>query len=139
MKAELWVMDRTLQILFGEVGQVVKGIHKYHQVRTVRSQAQDSGRSHQLSVRNRTECAMTNTSPTAGFPIASGPGRRRVQEPHQRSDGAIRHALDRTDGPEAIVQLRAIYLSGDFDAYWQFHIEQDQRRLYPVPWTVVPK
>jgi hypothetical protein len=28
---------------------------------------------------------------------------------------------------EAIVQLRAIYLSGDFDAYWEFHIEQDQR------------
>ena len=28
---------------------------------------------------------------------------------------------------EAIVQLRAIHLSGDFDQYWQFHIEQDQR------------
>ena len=34
--------------------------------------------------------------------------------------------------------FRAIYLSGDFDAYWQFHIEQDQRRLYPA-WTVVLK
>jgi hypothetical protein len=33
---------------------------------------------------------------------------------------------------EAIVQLRAIYLSGDFDRYWLFHIDQDQRRLYPV-------
>jgi hypothetical protein len=40
---------------------------------------------------------------------------------------------------EAIVKLRAIYLSGDFDRYWEFHIEQDQRRLYPTPWTVVPK
>jgi len=39
---------------------------------------------------------------------------------------------------EAVVQLRAIYLSGDFDAYGQFHIEQDQRRLYPVGWSVVP-
>ena len=29
---------------------------------------------------------------------------------------------------EAIVQLRAIYLSGDFDRYWQFHIDQGQRR-----------
>lgn len=33
---------------------------------------------------------------------------------------------------EAIVQLRAIYLSQDFDQYWQSHIEQDQRRLYPA-------
>ena len=32
---------------------------------------------------------------------------------------------------EAIVQLRAVYLSGDFDAYWEIPIEQDQRRLYP--------
>ena len=40
---------------------------------------------------------------------------------------------------EAIVQLRAIYLSGDFDRYWEFHIAQDQRRLYPAPWSVVPK
>jgi hypothetical protein len=29
------------------------------------------------------------------------------------------------------LQLRAIYRSGDFDRYWEFHIEQDQRRLYP--------
>jgi len=40
---------------------------------------------------------------------------------------------------EAIVQLRAIYLSGDFDRYWEFHIAQDQRRLYPAVWSVVPK
>jgi len=38
---------------------------------------------------------------------------------------------------EAIVQLRAI--SGDFDDYWHFHIEQDQKRLYPAVWSVVPK
>jgi hypothetical protein len=28
--------------------------------------------------------------------------------------------------------------NGYFDRYWEFHIEQDQRRLYPA-WTVVPK
>ena len=40
---------------------------------------------------------------------------------------------------ETIVQLRAVCLSGDFDPYWQFRIEQDQRRLYPADWSVVPK
>jgi hypothetical protein len=38
---------------------------------------------------------------------------------------------------EAIVRLRAIYLSGGFDAHSEFHIEQDHR-LYPA-WTVIPK
>ena len=33
---------------------------------------------------------------------------------------------------EAIVQLRAIYLSGDFDRYWSFHIEKDQQRFIPA-------
>ena len=28
LAADLWVMDRTLRILFGEVGQVVKGIRQ---------------------------------------------------------------------------------------------------------------
>jgi hypothetical protein len=40
---------------------------------------------------------------------------------------------------EAIVQLRAIYPSGDFDRYWQFHIDQDQRGLYLATWSVVPR
>jgi hypothetical protein len=32
---------------------------------------------------------------------------------------------------EAIVQLRAIHLSGDFDRDWQFHIDQDQHHRIP--------
>jgi hypothetical protein len=43
------------------------------------------------------------------------------------------------DMAEAIVQLRAIYLSGDFDRYWSFHIEKDQHRLHPGHWSVVLK
>ena len=33
---------------------------------------------------------------------------------------------------EAIVKLRALYLSGDFDSYWAFHIIRDQERLNPA-------
>jgi hypothetical protein len=39
---------------------------------------------------------------------------------------------------EALLRLRAVYLSGDFDAYWEFHVDRDQQRLYP-PWQVVLK
>src|SRR5438874_2501125 len=41
---------------------------------------------------------------------------------------------------EAIVKLRAIYLSGDFDQYCPFHIHKDQERQHPASrWTVVEK
>jgi hypothetical protein len=41
---------------------------------------------------------------------------------------------------EAMLRLRAIYLSADFESYWEYHVRQDQQRLYPRNlWTVVRK
>ncbi|MCC6362747.1 MAG: hypothetical protein IT165_04440 [Bryobacterales bacterium] len=41
---------------------------------------------------------------------------------------------------EALLKLRALYLSEHFDSYWDFHINQDQERLYPAGrWSVVAK
>ena len=31
-------------------------------------------------------------------------------------------------GAEAILRLRALYSSGDFDEYWEFHMEQEHLR-----------
>jgi hypothetical protein len=31
---------------------------------------------------------------------------------------------------EAMLQLRAVYLSDDFEDYWRYHIDEDQKRLY---------
>src|SRR5260370_38780052 len=72
-----------------------------------------------------------------GWPIASGPVegacKNLIKDRMQRSGMRWTEQM-----AEAIVQLRAICLSGDFDHYWQFHIEQDQRRLFPDVWSVVP-
>ena len=74
----------------------------------------------------------------SGWPIASGPVegacKNLIKDRMERSGMRWTEQM-----AEALVQLRAIYLSGDFDRYWQFHIDQDQRRLYPGVWTVVPK
>lgn len=42
-------------------------------------------------------------------------------------------------GAEAMLKMRAVYISGDFDEYWGFHVQRDQQRLYPRSWTVVQK
>jgi hypothetical protein len=43
----------------------------------------------------------------------------------------------RQDGAQAILDLRAVRLTGDWDAYWQFHRQKQHERLYgataPVP------
>jgi hypothetical protein len=64
-----------------------------------------------------------------GFPIATG-----------AIEGACRHLVkDRLgitgarwslEGGEAMLRLRALYASGDWDAYWRFHLKQEALRNY---------
>jgi hypothetical protein len=66
----------------------------------------------------------------AGWPIATGV-----------IEGACRHLIgDRLDisgarwglkGAEAVLTLRAVISSGDFDEYWRFHLAREHQRLYP--------
>ena len=40
---------------------------------------------------------------------------------------------------EAMLRMRATYLSGDLNEYWAYHVNKDQQRLYSQAWSVVPK
>jgi hypothetical protein len=33
-------------------------------------------------------------------------------------------------GAEAILKLRVLIANGDFNAYWQFHLAQEQQRVH---------
>ena len=138
LDADLWVLDRTLKILFGEVGQVVKGIR---QSITKRGLA-GAKRKTLLGVtgylyRNRARMRYDQYL-ARGWPIASGPVEGACK--HLIKDRMERSGMRWTEQmAEAIVQLRAVYLSGDFDQYWQFHIDENQKRLYPAAWSVVLK
>jgi hypothetical protein len=137
LQADLWVLDRALQILFGEVGQVVKGIRQSITKRRLTGPKRKTLNAvANYLYRNRTRMRY-NEYLAKGWPIASGPVegacKNLIKDRMERSGMRWTEQM-----AEAIVQLRAIYLSGDFDRYWQFHIDQDQRRLYPS-WTLVPK
>src|SRR6266851_7271022 len=64
-----------------------------------------------------------------GWPIATGV-----------IEGACRHIVkDRMDitgarwgleGAEAILKLRALTASGDFDAYWRYHLRREHERIH---------
>ncbi len=72
-----------------------------------------------------------------GWPIASGSVegacKNLVRDRFERS--GMRWTIETA---EAVLRLRAIYLSGDLDPYWEFYVQQDQRRLYPS-WQAIPK
>lgn len=64
-----------------------------------------------------------------GWPIATG-----------IIEGACRHIVkDRMDitgarwgleGAEAVLKLRALIATGDFDAYWRFHLRKEHERIH---------
>jgi hypothetical protein len=138
LEAELWVLDRVSRILSGDVSQVVKGIRQSMTKRDLPGHKRSTLRNvADYLYRNRGRMRYDEYL-AKGWPIASG-----------AVEGACKNLIkDRMERSgmrwtepmaEAVVKLRAIYLSGDFDRYWPFHIAQDQRRLFPDQWTVVPK
>jgi hypothetical protein len=138
LEAELWVLDRTLRILFGEVSQVVKGIRQSVTKRGL-SGAKRKTLCGVADYLHRNRARMRYEEYLAqGWPIASGPVegacKNLIKDRMERSGMRWTEEM-----AEAIVQLRAIYLSGDFDRYWAFHIAKDQQRLHPGDWSVVLK
>jgi len=138
-EAELWVRQRSLRILRGEVSQVVKGLRQSVTKRKLYG-AQGKTLSGVAAYLYRNRARMRYGEYLAqGLPIASGPVegacKNLIKDRMERSGMRWTEAM-----AEAIVKLRAIYLSGHFDSYWSFHIEKDQQRLHPHGlWSVVPK
>lgn len=65
-----------------------------------------------------------------GWPIASG-------SVEGACKNLIRDRFERSgmrwtpETAEALLRLRAIHLSSDFDTYWNFHVTHNQQRIYP--------
>ncbi len=67
----------------------------------------------------------------AGLPIASGAveGACRTLIKDRMERSGMRWTIPEA---EAMVRLRATYVSADFEEYWGFHVHQDQARLHPA-------
>lgn len=127
--AEAWVEERALKILNGQAGLVAAEIKRSATKRKMTEKergAIDDCASYLIKGKTRLQY---NVALKAGYPIATGVIK-----------GACRHLInDRLDitgarwclqGAEAILKLRSIYSSRDFDAYWMFHKQKSAERMY---------
>jgi hypothetical protein len=130
-EAETWVSERLLRLLQGEASQVAAGMRRS----ATRRQWDHSQR------QAVDKCAdyLLKYSPylrydhylQQGFSIATGV-----------IEGACRYLVkDRMDitgarwslqGAEAVLRLRALHASGDFDAYWNFHLDCERHHNHAV-------
>jgi len=129
-EAQSFVRDRTLRILHGHVSQVVKGLRQMVTKRRLhgprrKALCDAAAYFYRNRARMRYHDYLAN-----GWPIASGSVegacKNLVKDRMERSGMRWTQAM-----AEAMLQLRAIYLSRDFQEYWDFHVRQDQQRLYP--------
>ena len=130
-EAEEFVYERAKRILGGQVSQVVKGLRLIATKRKLtgtKSKTLEEVAGYLYSNRERMKYDVYLAN---GWPIASGSVegacKNLIRDRFERSGMRWTPAT-----AEALLRLRAIYLSGDLDAYWEFHIQQDQRRLYPT-------
>jgi hypothetical protein len=126
---EAWVLERLQRMLQGQTSHVVAGMTRMATLRGLRRKQRkpvDKAAKYLLK-RNRLQMMNYHELLAEGAPIATG-----VVE------GACRHlSNDRMDitgarwrlpCAEAVLRLRSILSSGDFDEYWQFHEAEEARR-----------
>jgi hypothetical protein len=128
-EAQEWVRKHLLELLHGKVSQVVKGARQSATKRKIKGQKLDVIETACNYLYANRERMQYDKYLAHGFPIASG-----------AIEGACKHLVkDRMERSgmrwkeptaEAILQLRALVLSGHFEEYWKFHIQQEQDRLY---------
>jgi hypothetical protein len=125
--AEVWVRERLAEILRGRSSQVAAGMRICATKRELPAKQRaplDKCADYLLKYR---DFLRYDQYLAAGYPIATGV-----------IEGACRYLVkDRMEitgarwglkGAEAVLQLRSLRASGDFDEYWQFHLEQEQQR-----------
>ena len=123
---EEWVSQRLLAVLRGRASLVAGGIRRSGTRQRVRGKKRKLVDKCADYLINYKRYLRYDDYLAKGFPIATG-----VVE------GACRHLVsDRMDvgarwslaGAEAVLRLRALRASGDFQAYWVYHEQQEYRR-----------
>ena len=127
-----WVKSRTLQILSGQTVQVIAELRRIAKnKKTKAAQRKQLHKTANYFERNLPYMHY-QTYLSKGYPIASG-----------AIEGACRHFVkDRFElsgmrwlqtGAENLLRLRAVAENDDWDAYYAYHWEQRQLRLYGQP------
>lgn len=124
---EEWIAEKSIAILNGQCSQVAKGLRLSATKRKITDRGNiDKCADYLLKNKARLQYGKALS---AGFPIATGV-----------IEGACRHLInDRLDitgarwslhGVEAILKLRSLKSSGDFEDYWIFHKKPSKQRNY---------
>lgn len=126
-EAEQWVQQRMMWLLQGEAAKVSDNLRRNAHDAKLEGVAIKPVKKCLRYLRGVREYIAYDRALAAGLPIATGV-----------IEGACRYLvkdrMERTGarwsllGAEAVLRLRALRASGDFDDYWAFHLERENER-----------
>lgn len=127
--AEEWVADQARKILHGSARQVAAGIRRRATTCGYSGPERAGADECARYLDNKQDYLGYATALEKGWPIATG-----------IIEGACRYIVkDRMDitgarwsleGAEAILKLRAVIATGDFEDYWRFHLRREHERIH---------
>jgi len=125
--AEKWVTERAVRILEGRSSDVAAGIRRSATKRGLKPTRRKGADKCADYLLKKKKLLRYDVFLAAGSPIATGV-----------IEGACRHLIkDRLDitgarwsvpGAEAVLRLRSMRSSGDFEEYWEFHLRREWER-----------
>src|SRR5947209_9500988 len=128
-EAHQWVEERLKRLLEGKVDAVIRGMRYQATQRGLKGQKRKTVEDAAEYLEGNRDRMKYDEYLASGYPIGSG-----VVE------GACRHLvkdrMERTgmrwlpSGAQAMLDLRATYLNGEWDPFWKFHVTQEDQRLY---------
>jgi len=128
--AQAFVTDRLLRLLRGEAGYVIGGLKQMATKQKLRGSRAGQLRAVIGYLERNRRFMRYDAYLAAGYPIGSGV-----------AEGACRHLVKdrmeltgmhwRVPGAQAMLDLRAVHLNDEWDAFQQHRIEHEHRRLYP--------
>lgn len=129
--AEAWVSERLLWLLCGDAGQVIASIRRTATLRGLRAKDRKPADTCANYLEHQKASLHYDSYLTAGFPIATGviEGACRYLVRDRMEITGARWSLD---GAEAILRLRSLRASGDWEAYWRYHAQREQQRTHAV-------
>lgn len=135
--AENWVGEKLLGILSGKVSTVASGMRRSATNRDIEEKKRKPVDRCANYLLKHKDYLRYNQYLEAGFPIATGviEGACRYLVKDRMELTGARWSLQ---GAEAVLRLRALVASGDFESYWTFHLQQEYQRHHQSHYQSVP-
>jgi hypothetical protein len=136
--ATQWVAEKIEQLLQGQVNSIVRSLRRRAPLKGLSAQQRAPIEQCATSLAHHASSLNYPHYLAKGYPIATGviEGACRYLVKDRMEITGARWGLE---GGEAVLKLRALYINGDFDAYWDFHEKQEYQRNHQAKFSEMPK